>query len=165
MIINSLKQFQGHFCHQVIYITEKQLSVFRPSRNSELQVRNCRSIVNSAIQGISIRLAFLSVFPQPLKDWKLLLEQPYILQFNQDGEFVNYVITDMHACSVPQSCLTLLLPYGLQPARLLCPWDFSGKNIGAGCRFLFQGIFPTQRSNLHLSSYLLRLGTFKNFHH
>ena len=26
--------------------------------------------------------------------------------------------------------------------RLLCPWNFPGKNTGAGCHFLFQGIFP-----------------------
>jgi len=35
-------------------------------------------------------------------------------------------------------------------ARLLCPWDFLGKNIGVGCHFLLQGIFPTQGSNPHL---------------
>ena len=34
-------------------------------------------------------------------------------------------------------------------ARLLCPWDFSGKNTGVGCHFLLQGIIPTQGSNLH----------------
>ena len=33
---------------------------------------------------------------------------------------------------------------GLQPARLLCPWDFPGKNTGMGSHFLFQGISPTQ---------------------
>ena len=37
--------------------------------------------------------------------------------------------------------------YGLQPTRLLCPWNFPGKNIGTGCHFLFQRIFPTQGSN------------------
>ena len=26
-----------------------------------------------------------------------------------------------------------LRPYGLQPARLLCPWDPLGKNTGVGC--------------------------------
>ena len=31
--------------------------------------------------------------------------------------------------------------------RLLCLWDFPGKCTGVGCHFLFQGIFPTQRSN------------------
>ena len=39
-------------------------------------------------------------------------------------------------------------PHGLYPARLLHPWDFTGKNTGVGCCFLLQGIFPTQRSNL-----------------
>ena len=34
--------------------------------------------------------------------------------------------------------------------RLLCPWDFPGKNTGVGCHSLFQGIFPTQGSNLCL---------------
>ena len=32
---------------------------------------------------------------------------------------------------------------GLQPTRLLCPWDYSGKNTGVGCCALLQGIFPT----------------------
>ena len=41
-------------------------------------------------------------------------------------------------------------PYRLQPARLLCPWDSPGKNTGAGCHFLLQGIFLTQESNPHL---------------
>ena len=40
---------------------------------------------------------------------------------------------------------------GMEPgSRLLCPWDFSGKNTGVGCRFLLQGIFLTQRSILSL---------------
>ena len=40
--------------------------------------------------------------------------------------------------------------YELQPARLLCPWDFPGKNTGVGCHFLLQRIFPTEGLNLHL---------------
>ena len=47
-------------------------------------------------------------------------------------------------CSVVSSSLG---PPGLQPARLLCPWDSPGKNPGVGCRFLLQGIFLTQESN------------------
>ena len=31
-----------------------------------------------------------------------------------------------------------LWPHGLKPARLLCPWDSPGKNIGVGCHFLLQ---------------------------
>ena len=41
-------------------------------------------------------------------------------------------------------------PFGLQPTRLLCPWDLSGKNTGAGCHSLLQRFFLTQGSNLHL---------------
>ena len=48
-----------------------------------------------------------------------------------------------------QLCCTLRI-YGLLPARLLCPWDAPGKNTGAGCQALFQGIFLTQGSNQHL---------------
>ena len=47
-------------------------------------------------------------------------------------------------CSgVPNS----LQPHGLQPARLLCPWGFSGKNTRVGCHAILRGIFPTQGPN------------------
>ena len=32
--------------------------------------------------------------------------------------------------------------HGLEPIRLLCPQNFSGKSTGVGCHFLIQGIFP-----------------------
>ena len=32
-----------------------------------------------------------------------------------------------------------LRPRGLQPARLLCPWESPGKNTGVGCHFLSRG--------------------------
>ena len=55
--------------------------------------------------------------------------------------------TELDCCYlVTQSCLTLQ-PRGLSPIRLLCPWDFPGKNTGVGCRSLLQGIFPTQGLN------------------
>ena len=47
----------------------------------------------------------------------------------------------------------------------LCPWDFPGKNIGVGCHFLLQGIFPTQGWNqcllhcLHRRWILYHLGS------
>ena len=46
--------------------------------------------------------------------------------------------------------LQLLQSCGLQPARLLCPWDFPGKNTGVGSQFLLQGIFLIQGLNAHL---------------
>ena len=53
-------------------------------------------------------------------------------------------------CLVINSCLTLLRPHGLEPARLLCSSDSPGKNAGVGCHFLLKGIFSAQGSNLHL---------------
>ena len=71
----------------------------------------------------------------------------------------NSATTDIFVCVfvcvyccylVAKLCPTLLPPHALQPSRLLCPWDFPDKNTGVGCRFLLQGIFPTQGLNLHL---------------
>ena len=41
-------------------------------------------------------------------------------------------------------------PHGLYSARLLCPWNSPGKNIGVDYHSLLQGIFPIQGSNLGL---------------
>ena len=45
---------------------------------------------------------------------------------------------------------TLCDSMDLWPARLLCPGDSPGKNIGVGCHALLQGIFLTQGSNTGL---------------
>ena len=47
------------------------------------------------------------------------------------------------------TCPTLRHP-GLQPARLLCPWDSPGKNTAVSCHALLQGVFSTQGPNLSL---------------
>ena len=47
------------------------------------------------------------------------LAQPFWVQFV--GACVRSVLS------------TPLRPHGLQPARLLCPWDSPGKNTGVGC--------------------------------
>ena len=51
----------------------------------------------------------------------------------------------VYACSVMSNSLW---PHGRQLARLLCPWDFPGKNTRVGCHFLLQGIFPTEGTEL-----------------
>ena len=58
-------------------------------------------------------------------------------------------VSGINACAVPSYSVvsTSLRPHGQQPARLLCPCNFPGKNTGVGCHFLLQGIFPTQESN------------------
>ena len=68
----------------------------------------------------------------------------YIITFYTN---VIYILFLLFSRSVMSDSLR---PHGLQPASLLCPWDSPGKNTGAGCHFLLQGIFPTQESNLHL---------------
>ena len=73
------------------------------------------------------------------------------------------------------SSVRFLWPHGLYPTRLLCPWDFPGKNTGVGCHFLHQRIFPTQGSNPHLlhcrwspifaGRFFTNLIQFREFHH
>ena len=56
-----------------------------------------------------------------------------------------------HAC--PHVCSVLsdsLWPHGLKSTKLLCPWNFPGKNTGVDCHFLLQWIFLIQGSNLCL---------------
>ena len=60
------------------------------------------------------------------------------------------------------SCVCSVVPDSLWPTdcslsgplclsvKLLCPWDFSSRNTGVGCHFLFQGIFTTQVLTLYL---------------
>ena len=50
-------------------------------------------------------------------------------------------------CLIAESCPTLFRPLWLWPTRLLCPWNFPGKNPGVGCHFFLQGIFLTQGWN------------------
>ena len=52
-----------------------------------------------------------------------------------------------HACTPCLSVSASLRLYELRPTRLLCPWDFPGKNTGVGCNFWAQGIFPAQGFN------------------
>ena len=53
-------------------------------------------------------------------------------------------------CLITKSCPILLrLPWTVAHQTPLSV-EFLGKNIGVGCRFLLQGIFPTQGSNVCL---------------
>ena len=65
----------------------------------------------------------------------------------------------MCVCVHAQSCPTLW-SHGLWSAKLFYPWNFPGKNTGAGCHFLLQVIFLTQELNLGLVSPALAGGFF-----
>ena len=62
----------------------------------------------------------------------------------QQGLCCSFAHVCMLSCSVMSDSLQ---PYGLQPTRLLCPWNSPGKNTGVGCHCLLQGIFLTQGLN------------------
>ena len=59
-------------------------------------------------------------------------------------------LRSMRACSVASVVCDSLWPHGLQPTRLLCPWDSPSKNTAVGCHALLQGIFLTQGLNSRL---------------
>ena len=56
----------------------------------------------------------------------------------------------MHVCYAASVVSASLQPHGLQPVRLLCPYDSPGNSSGVGCRALLQGILPTKGSHSHL---------------
>ena len=66
------------------------------------------------------------------------------IAFSKLGLGVN-IYTLVHKCSVMSESLW---PYGLQPTRLYCPWNFPAKNIGASCHFPLHRIFLTPGLNL-----------------
>ena len=109
--------------------------------------------------------------------WNTSPRETYIWKLHFNQQLTNVC---MHAES-PQSSLTLCAPMNCSPPMDCslpgsCPWDSPGKNIGVamlpmagavlelpileGCHAHFQGIFPTQGSNLHLMSPSLTDGFF-----
>ena len=78
----------------------------------------------------------------------------HVFPFPRAKYFYSLLFTKMqvtlcvHAKSL-QLCSTLQR-YGLQPARLLCPWNSPGKNTDVGSHSLLQEIFLTQRLNWEL---------------
>ena len=85
-------------------------------------------------------------------------------QMSRKREMDNEDVIDKHngilcACSVAQSCLTICDPMDCSSPRLLCPWDFPGKNIGVGCHFLLQGSSPP-RDRTHVSAAPALAGRF-----
>ena len=53
-----------------------------------------------------------------------------------------YKVKSIYMCAHVQSDTTLCDPMN---CRLLCPWDFLGKNTGTVCHFLLQGILSNPR--------------------
>ena len=80
-----------------------------------------------------------------LDPWNGPLPSPSAVQTRK--HLTNSLFSCVCVCVSHSVMSNSLRPRGLQPAKLLCPQDFSGKNTGVGCHFLLQGIFPAQRLN------------------
>ena len=120
-----------------------------------------RMIIYTFLKFVGNFLALLMLRPEivgELKSWKpqtvtkkkklkclLGLEE----LFHRDS-LTGYSATTTVAVASSLNHVQLLQPQGLEPARLLCPWDSLGKNAEEGCHFLLQDIFPIQGSNLCL---------------
>ena len=53
------------------------------------------------------------------------------------------------------SCVRLQQPHGLQPTRLLHPWDFPGKSTGVGCHCVCRTLKMWQRPSHNIKSEML----------
>ena len=90
---------------------------------------------------------------QQLWKWNVMSDLcllPHLFKEYQPVTFHSVENVLLNSCSVVSDSLR---PHGLQSTRLLCPWNFPGKNTGVGCHFLLQGNLLAQGSNpglLHL---------------
>ena len=67
----------------------------------------------------------------------------HVLCFYSLWARLKLVYSNLYCCLL-LSRVRLLQLHGRQPTRLLCLWDFPGKNTGMSCYFLLQGIFLTR---------------------
>ena len=82
---------------------------------------------------------------------------------SRTAPFLSFAHMAHCACSIVSNSLR---PHGLYPLPRPAPrspWDFPGKNTGAGCHFLLQRIRLTQGWNLHLLCLLYWLVSFVAF--
>ena len=79
----------------------------------------------------------------------------FYLLSNYFDHYIHSALSQGLRFECKRSSVASLVSDALQPLwtialRLLCPWDYPGKNTGVGRHFLLKGIFLTQRSNLRL---------------
>ena len=76
-------------------------------------------------------------------------ERKTICENNEKARAIrSYFINAISCCCCLVTAMSISLPpRGLEPDRLLCPWDFPGKNTNGSCHFFLWGIFLTQGLN------------------
>ena len=75
-------------------------------------------------------------------NWNANLEKHHV-SYQSMSKFVYFC-----CCLVAKLYPMLSRPHGLQPARLLCPWNFPGENNGVGCHFSSSGDLPNSAMGL-----------------
>ena len=96
-------------------------------------------------------------FPRDSRESRALLTLGFRLQTSR-------IVREVCVCA-RSVMANSLQPSGLQPTRLLCPWNSPGKNTGVGCHVLLQGIFLTQRSHPYLLHWQADSCQRINFHY
>ena len=111
---------------------------------SALVLPNLLSLVQVVRYLVSGALSFLGLCKRPGSPKVLEI----LIVFHSENTSELHIPCENVACCC--CCLVALVvsysvrPCGLQPARLLCPWDFLAKNTRVGCHALLQEIFLTQ---------------------
>ena len=93
---------------------------------------------------------YATVKDSPIERWAMDLNRYFSREaMKMTNKHMKRCSTSLALCAVLSHSVVSdsLRPHGLQPCRLLCPWDSLGKNTGVGCHDLLQKIFPTQGSN------------------
>ena len=91
------------------------------------------------LKAVNLQVALGSCFQFPLM----------VIYTSNPQLYFNHFSMYAHVCARMLSGILLFATPWTVAARLLCSWDFPGKDTGVGCHFLLQGIFLTQRSNPH----------------
>ena len=145
------QSYADHFWVSLIYVA----MCGEPERLSVLQEWECECICKAPQPKCSPRYDLLQPLPLPSHEgtdtsgiliWNTVRGSVDIFRMRHVGGWMP--LQEKQSGSVSHSVVSSSLgPHGLQPARLLCPRNFPGKNSGVGCHSLLQGIFPTQGQN------------------
>ena len=92
-----------------------------------------REAWRAAIHGVAKSRTLLSDWTE--LNWTLSCTGSYV-----DLQFIGFSVPIWCCCCCQVSSVVSdsVWPHGLQPPRLIRPWDSPGKNTGVGCHFLLQ---------------------------
>ena len=120
------------------------------SRHMKLQEvkRNCSELSEGAFQPSGTDFQ-TSDFQNSENSFLLLLvSKSVVMYYNNHRKLIS-------VCVSPSVVSDSLGPRGLQPARLLCPWDSPGKTTGVGCHFLLDVIIITTYTHTYHTLHII----------